>query len=373
MRWLGVSAVPFVIAILGACSTDPIETTDGGTLLQVVAEAMFEDPPPTRLILIVDGSATTKAERIRARVLQAVEEAADELAPASGHRPTRWTPVDIEARILWIGGRTIYSTAEDARLRWREEQASVAGAAAFVRGVAEALAMPSARGGEPAGALEALRNAVALTPPDPRWQRTIVLATSQDDTSAVAEHERTFEAEDYPRLIPFFPSLDDERGRCSDDVKDWRLTKWLEAQRVDTVFACGEQRLNGLYWDSGRRRITTGNVATRDDGTPACRVRVHLWSKDRELEARCDPRRGWSGPVQSDSSEGEGFVTCDVAMLAGDDGARCRDPRSTCAGCASGWCIVDETDPRFAGAWIRFAGGAAPARPTFEIVCNLAP
>jgi hypothetical protein len=201
--------------------------------------------------------------------------------------------------------------------------------------------------------------------------RTIVLATSHDDPTALAEPERSLDADDYPRLVPILPIADEEQGRCSEGVEEWRLMQWLKRQRFDTFFACRKQRVIGGYGLSSRRRIT-GTLATRSDGTPACRVRVHLWSKDSEFEARCEPRRGWSGPVESASSLGDHIVTCDVSMLTGDDGSRCRDPRSTCSGCASGWCIVNETDPRLAGTWIRLTGGAGPSQASVEIACNLA-
>ncbi len=382
MRWLAASRLLLAFAPLGACSAEPIETTHGGSLRQLVTEARFEDVPPTRLILIVDGSTTTEAAHVRDRLLRAVEQTAAELGSDSSSPPARWAPVDIEARIMWIGGRTIRSTEEDARLRWREEQASDRGAAAFVRGVADALADAPSPDVEPARALDTLRLALALTPPLPGHQRTVVLATSHDDPTALAEREKSLEAADHPRMLSILPVTEDEREdereneqdeqRCAAGVEGWRLVEWLRKQVVTDFTGCGVRRLDIGRRDSGLRRIS-GPVALRDDGTPACRVRVHVWSNDAAVETRCDPRRGWSGPVAVGSSPEDASLTCDVMMLTGeDDGSRCRDRGSACPGCASGWCIREETDPRLAGTWIRFIGGAVPAWATAEITCNLA-
>lgn len=343
----------------------------GGSLRQLVLQARFVDPAPTRLVFVVDGSASPEAERIRARLLRAVEETAAELAPGSSSSSLRWVPVDIEARILWIGGRTIRSTAEDARLRWREEQASESGASAFVRGVADAIAEPPPPEADASRVIETLRLALRLTPPERGWHRTAVIATSRDDRNAFPEREGGLMTEDQPNLVTLLPT-DASEGRCSDDTRDWQLTAWLAAQDVDRFHACRNERLLDLDRDHGMRQLT-GPVARNPDGTPACRVRVRFQADASAAEERCDARRGWSVPAEYARSLDATAVTCDVATLAGDEEARCREPGPARAAAASGWCLVDEPRGRLAGPWIRLTGGAAPASAEMEIACDLTP
>ena len=335
-----------MFASLGACSAEPIETTHGGSMRQFVTEARFGDVPPTRLILIVDGSATAEAAQVRARVVRAVDQAAAALSSDPSSPPARWAPIDIEARIMWIGARTIRSSAEDARLLWREEQATDRGAATLARGIAEAISSTPPPDVEPTRAIDTVRMALELTPPVRGQQRIVVLATSHDDPTAAAERETSLEAADHPRVLSILPTMDDdqEAAGCAAGVEGWHLVEWLRKQTFADFHDCGMQRLDVGHRDSGMRRIS-GPVAIREDGTPACRVRVRVSSIDAEVETRCDPRRGWFGPVAVGASPEDASLTCDVMMLTGEDGSRCRDRGSACPGCASGWCIREETDP----------------------------
>ena len=161
--------------------------------------------------------------------------------------------------------------------------------------------------------------------------------------------------------VPILPSADETRHRCAEGIEDWHLSAMADDEWWLTVLrlrhAPAEHRGPGdgqAPHHAPRRDERRRNACLPRAGSPLAAVSA----SSRQVVTR---RVGGAAPSsQRVSWSGDGdFVTCDVALLTGDDGARCRDPRSTCEGCASGWCIVNEDNPRFR----RNIGSGSPAGP----------
>lgn len=352
-------AVPLVLmlsaALVGsACQSDPPITVEDGQVEQVSAFVTYRDHPPRDVILVVN--ATADDAPFREEVRTALSSAMNDLHVPGG----RWDAVDVHAWVVDVATHAIVGPNDDPRLAWREQDATSANADALVAAVMDR--WPRANGAADADAtLETMGLALAQIPIRPRSNRVGVMITKDAGlvakSAGLAYDSYDSETEGSTRIGMFLPGGTRERG-CTPE--DWATGVAYDPQAPTcalpfdvtgpsdvAVAACTPW----LYWRDGA-------------GEPVCRVRAVVAD-----DSQCAPRRGWTPsifpPTTVEDDAGHRTAFCDVLLLTGEDGRRCRDLEDSCEGCGSGYCVPDQAKCR----GLRFIGGAA-SDTSLEIVCN---
>ena len=368
IRRFGAVAPLFVLTsalalVLGACAEDsPITVTDGH-VKQRITDYRAPGLKRTDFVFVVDPSPLPEASASRARAAEALAEAVEEMRTALWGR---WNPVDVRAFVVRVGEYAIRSPLDEPRLAWVEANASREGAKTFVDAVVAAMNLPPVAS-DAADSVATLRFALGAIPARDGSHRIGTIVTGRDDRAANPETDR-FEDWDSERsmttsLALIAPNLGD---LCEDLSGATALGAWARKNHV----GCGPH----LEWRSSYAHYACPlPVATKDDGTPSCRVRA-LFTPTDDMPSSCDPRRGWSTsdePALPRPSDWGDYVACEVKLLTGDEARRCKDRRDDCEGCASGYCLTDEPLGRCLEPELRFVGGAAPSDVTLEIACNV--
>jgi hypothetical protein len=349
-----------LVLLLAACSSEvPITVSDGSTWQSLSELRSYDDE--IDLVLVVDDAETPEAERLRTRVLEALQSDAMRLlqrAEPSARGSIAWTHVDVRAFVARPGGADILTPAEDPRLAWREDDGTVEGARRFLGAVEEILAQPAR---EPRRSpLASLRAGLARARREPlRRLDAAVLATTRDDPDAqpVAEPE-LFGARTFLDLRTFLPEVE----ACKADPST-RLAAWLRANRLAPESTCTS--LSGVFGDwEGFMRCASNPIARDAVGAPRCKVRAFL-----DDAGPCDAARGLTLAKESPSrATPEGSTICDVAHV---DDATCLD--LGLARRASGWCVplsrggFGRCEPRTP---VTFVGGGLGPSARYEIVCE---
>lgn len=367
LRWLAV-LVGLCITLSGCANDVPTTVTDGHVRQWT---STFAGPGLVRLdlVFVVDAGTGPDAVRLRADAARAFEEEVFGLLGGS-----LWYPVDVQASIVKLGERAILSPSDDLRLAWAEEAATPEGARTFVDAVVEAWARPPASAAAANAAVDAfatMRFALALVG-RPRSRRVGVIMTSRDDPAAAREPAHRYDYWDHnspaerTSVRAFLPTHVAAYDRPDGDR--WALSDALG-------WAAGFGSPFSLPLSGARSQTCIPSVARREDGSPACRLRVVRAYSEAGPEPSCEARRGWAPssapPSASRATDSPStFPGCDAPLLGGEDGRRCRDRDDRCEGCASGWCIVDTSDRWCEGAYVRFTGGVLSAWAAVELTCN---
>lgn len=355
-------ALALLAALLSpiGCASDPPITVTEGAVRQV--EWLTSLPvSPRDLVLVVDDRDGSLREQVRT----ALSAQMNDLVVPGGS----WDAVDIQAWLVGVGSRSVVGPKDDPRLAWKEGDASRAGVNEFVDAVMDH--WPAASTSDD-GVIDTMRFALDAIPLREYAEHDGILVSGRDDPHATRETFRGREDQSLgiARFTIFQPGGTRMHG-CGQPT--WQLTSMADPSiaGVSLSFVSCELPFEQVGTCGLRGCPPTPKRAA--DGTPECRVRAI----PRKVGLSCEAVRGWTPStfpvVPLDTyDDAKDLVICDVQMLTGEDGRRCRNLDDTCEGCASGWCLPDlqptrrqicETEE------IRFIGGAA-ADATIEIVCN---